>query len=524
MKNSYDYIVIGAGSSGAVIASRLSENPNNQVLLIEAGETFENIEDMPDVIKKGMATGADWTGNLAVGTEYDWKYNAISNPEFKNMGVPRGKVIGGTSSINGQVFVRAIPEDFENWKNTGLDDWSFEDCLKYFIKLENDLDFENEYHGNDGPIPVRRHKLDTLLQDQLTFYETVKDMGFPETEDHNMPFSEGVGPLPLNNPHGIRWSTGICYVMPALFRDNFKVLSNSKCKKIIVENGIQIGILLENDEIYEAGEIIISAGAVESPKLLLNSGIGDKEEITNYGLEHIHQLKGVGKNLRDHPAVELVWKSTEKLLDQLTDVGAQKVALRYTSNNSKDRLDMISVMRFQPGGISKDDLHFRTSDFGESRIAITTGLFLAKSSGELTLNPKDHYSYPIINYNYLSNDYDLQRLIEGVKFNFEIARNSNFDSFRGDLVEPIPQALEDEKILIKWIKSKVHTMHHISGTCKMGNESDDFAVVNKHAKVFGIEGLRVVDCSIMPDCVRANTNATAIMMGEKISDHIMHGD
>ena len=309
MKNSYDYIVIGAGSSGAVIASRLSENPNNQVLLIEAGETFENIEDMPDVIKKGMATGADWTGNLAVGTEYDWKYNAISNPEFKNMGVPRGKLIGGTSSINGQVFVRAIPEDFENWKNRGLDDWSFEDCLKYFIKLENDLDFENEYHGNDGPIPVRRHRLDTLLQDQLTFYQTVKDMGFPATEDHNMPFSEGVGPLPLNNPNGIRWSTGICYVMPALFRDNFKVLSNTKCKKIIIENGIQIGILLENDEVYEAGEIIISAGAVESPKLLLNSGIGNKEDITNYGLEHIHELKGVGKNLRKLSCVIKPFKS-----------------------------------------------------------------------------------------------------------------------------------------------------------------------------------------------------------------------
>jgi choline dehydrogenase len=524
LKNTYDYIVIGAGSSGAVIASRLSENPNNQVLLIEAGDTFEKIEEIPDVIKKGMSTGADWTGNLAVGTEYDWKYNALSNSEFKNMAVPRGKLIGGTSSINGQVFIRAIPEDFENWKNRGLDNWSFEECLKHFIKLENDLDFKNEFHGNDGPIPIKRHKLDTLLKDQLTFYETVQEMGFPTTEDHNNPFSEGVGPLPLNNPNGIRWSTGICYVLPALYRDNFTVLSNSICKKIIIDNDIQIGVMLENDEIYEADEIIVSAGAVESPKLLLNSGIGDKEEINNYDYEHVHQLKGVGKNLRDHPAVELVWKSSEKLLDELTDVGAQKVALRYTSENSKDRLDMISVMRFQPGGISKDDLHFRSSDFGESRIAITTGLFLAKSSGELTLNTKDPYSQPVINYNYLSNDYDLQRLIEGVKFNFEIARNSNFDSFRGDLIEPIGQALEDEKILIKWIKSKVHTMHHISGTCKMGIESDDFAVVDKHAKVFGIKGLRVADCSIMPDCVRANTNATAIMIGEKISDHILDGD
>ena len=522
--NIYDYIVIGAGSSGAVLASRLSENPNNNVLLIEAGDSFEKIQEIPDVIKNGMATGADWTGNLAVGTDYDWKYEGVSNEEFKNMGVPRGKVIGGTSSINGQVFIRAIPEDFQNWKSKGLDEWSFEDCLKYYIKLENDLDFNNEFHGNDGPIPVKRHSLDSLLQDQLTFYKTVQDMGFPTTNDHNMPFSEGVGPLPLNNVDGVRWSTAISYVIPALFRKNFTVLSNSICKKIIIKNGIQSGLILQNDETYHANEVIVSAGAVESPKLLLNSGIGNKEDISSIGLEHHHQLKGVGKNLRDHPAVELVWKSSEKLLDELTDVGAQKVALRYTSQESLDRLDMISVMRFQPGGISKDDLHFRSSDFGESRIAITTGLFLAKSHGDLTLDSTNPLGSPNINYNYLSNEYDVKRLIEGVKFNYEIARNSNFDTFRGDLIEPVPEALEDEKILIHWIKSKVHTMHHISGTCKMGEESDEMAVVDKYGKVHGLEGLRVVDCSIMPDCVRANTNATAIMIGEKISDHIKNGD
>ena len=267
-----------------------------------------------------------------------------------------------------------------------------------------------------------------------------------------------------------------------------------------------------------------SAGAVESPKLLLNSGVGDKDSLSKIGIEHAHQLPGVGLNLSDHPAVELVWKSSEKLLDQLSDVGAQKVALRYTSENSDDRLDMISVMRFQPGGISKDDLHFRSSDFGESRIAITTGLFLAKSHGKLSLNPEDPKNSPIINYNYLNNDYDTERLIKGIKLNYEIARNSKFDPFRGDLIEPLPEALEDEKLLRYWINSKVHTMHHISGTCKMGSEDDENAVTNKYGKVHGIEGLRVVDCSIMPDCVRANTNATAIMMGEKISDHIKLGD
>ena len=524
MKKIFDYIVIGAGSSGGVIASRLSENPNNKVLLIEAGNSFENVDEIPDVLKKGMATGADWTGNLAVGTKFDWKYEGISNEEFKNMGVPRGKVIGGTSSINGQVFIRAIPEDFENWKNKGLDDWSYEECLKYYIKLENDLDFNNEFHGNEGPIPVMRHKIDTLLEDQLTFYESVQEMGFPVTEDHNLPFSEGVGPLPLNNVNGMRWSTGISYVIPAIYRDNLEVLSNTICEKIIIDNGIQRGVILKNGNVIEGNEIILSAGAVESPKLLLNSGVGDKDSLSKIGIEHAHQLPGVGLNLSDHPAVELVWKSSEKLLDQLSDVGAQKVALRYTSENSDDRLDMISVMRFQPGGISKDDLHFRSSDFGESRIAITTGLFLAKSHGKLSLNPEDPKNSPIINYNYLNNEYDTERLIKGIKLNYEIARNSKFDPFRGELIEPLPEALEDEKLLRHWINSKVHTMHHISGTCKMGSEDDENAVTNKYGKVHGIEGLRVVDCSIMPDCVRANTNATAIMMGEKISDHIKLGD
>ena len=210
--------------------------------------------------------------------------------------------------------------------------------------------------------------------------------------------------------------------------------------------------------------------------------------------------------------------------DNLTDVGAQKVGLRYTSSNSKDRLDMISVMRFQPEGISPDNLHFERSDFGKTRVGITTGIFLAKSSGKLSLNKLDPRNHPDLNYNYLSNENDFQRMIEGVKFNFEIARNSNFDSFRKDLIAPLPEALEDDKLLKKWISSKVHTMHHISGTCKMGNTDDDFSVVDKHGKVIGIEGLRIADCSIMPDCVRANTNATAIMIGEKISDHIKNGD
>ena len=523
MKKIYDYIIIGSGSSGGVLASRLSENSNNQVLLIEAGNTFETVDDIPDVLKKGMATGADWSGNLAVGTQFDWKYKAISNEKFKNMGVPRGKVIGGTSSINGQVFIRAIPEDFENWKNKGLDDWSYEECLKYYIKLENDLDFNNEFHGNEGPIPVMRHKIDTLLEDQLTFYESVQEMGFPVTEDHNLPYSEGVGPLPLNNVNGMRWSTGISYVIPALHRDNLEVLSNTICEKIIIDNGIQRGVILKDGNVFEGNEIILSAGAVESPKLLLNSGVGDKDSLSNIGINHVHQLPGVGLNLSDHPAVELVWKSSEKLLDQLSDVGAQKVGLRYTSENSDDRLDMMSVMRFKPAGVSNEE-YIINSDSKESNIAITTGLYLAKSHGKLSLNPENSKGSPIINYNYLNNDYDTERLINGIKLNYEIARNSKFDSFREDLIEPFPEALEDEKLLRYWINSKVHTMHHISGTCKMGSEDDENAVTNKHGKVHGIEGLRVVDCSIMPDCVRANTNATAIMMGEKISDHIKFGE
>ena len=524
MNKYYDYIIIGAGSSGAVLASRLSENPNNKILLIEAGNTFERIDQIPGVLLNGMSTGADWTGNLAIGTEFDWQYKAVSNPEFKDMGVPRGRVAGGTSSINGQVFLRAIPEDFENWKNGGLEDWSYEQCLKYFIKQENDLDFQNEYHGNNGPIPVKRHSLDSLLVDQMSFYNTVKEMGYKATEDHNLPYSEGVGPMPLNNSNGIRWSTGICYLLPALERENLDVLSNKICKKILIENGKQIGLQLYDDEVFEGNEIIISTGAVESPKLLMLSGIGNKSEFENYNIKHLHQLKGVGQNLRDHPAVELRWNADDLLNNDLSDVGAQKVGLRYTSSKSKDRLDMVSVMRFQPKEMNPDSLHFEKTDFGNTRVAITTGIFLAKSSGNLSLNKQDHKKYPKINYNYLSNEYDMERLIEGVKLNFEIARNSNFDSFRKELIAPLPEAFENDKLLRKCILSKVHTMHHISGTCKMGSINDEFSVVDKYAKVIGIEGLRIADCSIMPDCVRANTNATAIMIGEKISDHIKNGD
>ena len=518
----YHAIVIGGGSAGAAVAARLSENPRRSVMLIEAGNDYPDFNAIPDDIKLGLGTGADF---FNIDDRHNWAFTARANADAPPMDVPRGKVMGGTSAINGQVFLRAIPDDFAHWTALGNPEWRYEDALPFYRKLETDLDFQDDFHGGNGPIIAKRHKIQDLLPDQLAFYNACLDAGFPPNPDHNHPDATGVGPYALNNPNGIRWSSALGYINPARHRLNLTIRPNCAVKRILLANNSApdnadsadnpplraVGVEAESGgETFAlfADQIILSAGAIGSPHILMLSGVGDPHELQAAGVIPRHPLPGVGKNLRDHPGVNIRWRCRPNFPVPPEGVGAQKVALRYTAPNSNLRNDMIKVMRFNSE---------------ERTLLMTVGLYLAQSAGTLRLASPDWRDQPTLDYNYLSHPEDTRRVREGVRLALRLSEHPAFADIIDALIDPTPETIESDAALDAWIRQRASTMHHISCTAKMGPASDPLAVVDHHGRIRGIAALRVADASIMPDCPRANTNVTAIMIGERIADFIARG-
>ncbi len=510
MANSkYDVIVVGAGSAGAILATRLSEDSDRKILLVEAGHDYPNIDELPDEIRQGHATGTDMT--IDPDGEHNWAFTGKATSLHSDMMVPRGKITGGTSAINGQVYLRAIPEDFDSWVEAGNDEWSYEKTLPYMNKLENDLDITDQYHGNDGPIIVRRYKPDELVDDQAAFIEAVTDAGFAKTEDHNHPASSGVGPLPLNNPDGIRWSTAMGYLTMSRDRPNFTISADSHTTRVLIEDKKAVGIEYEkNGELKQAfaDEVVLSAGPIGSPHLLMLSGLGRREQLEAVGIDVIADMRGVGQNLRDHPSAHVRWRAEDNFPMPDVEVGPQKVALRYTARDSELRNDMIAVMRWNSTN---------------REFLMSVGLYLAKASGEMRLVSSDSHVQPELDYHLLDHPYDLERMRAGVHMHLEFGEHPAYKGILKEVIDPLPADLESDDTLDNWLLRSAATMHHISCTARMGDESDPMAVVDQYGRVHGIEGLRVCDLSIMPDCPRANTNSPAMTIGERIADFMKSG-
>jgi choline dehydrogenase len=515
----FDYIIVGAGSAGCVLANRLTENPANRVLLLEAGgKDWHPFIHMP----AGLAKLIDLE-------HINWGFETEPQAHLdgRRLYWPRGKVLGGSSSINAMCYCRGHRRDYDSWAESGAPGWGFEDVLPYFRKSEDQELGASEYHGAGGPLSVQNLRHTNPLSG--VFIEAATQAGHERTDDFNGPRQRGFGYYQVTQRNGRRWSTAAAYLRPARKRPNLTVSTHSYATRVVLEGGRAQALEYRRRgqaRTARAGRIILSAGAINSPQLLMLSGIGPADALRSAGIDPQHELPGVGRNLQDHLDVCTLVHCLQKITyDQLSDV---LVGLRYLfgrkgpgSSNIAEAGGFV-VSRHAPDHRPDIQMHFVPAfldDHGRNILpghgmTIHACTLRPESRGELTLQSGDPEAAPLLQPNYLDHEYDRRMMLECVRLSREIFAQAAFEPYAGAELYP-GEGVDTDEAVSNFIRRKAETIYHPIGTCKMG--VDDMAVVDPELKVRGLEGLFVVDASVMPTLVSGNTNAPTIMIAEKFS-------
>lgn len=526
-KLDFDYVVIGAGSAGCVLANRLSANPANDVALLEAGgkDNYPWIH-IPIGYFKTLHN-----------PKYDWCYRTEPDPGLNGRSLewPRGKVLGGSSSINGLLYIRGQKEDYDLWRQLGNIGWGFDDVLPYFVKSESNENGSDAYHGADGPLAVSNIRVKRGVTD--AFIESAASIGIPKSDDFNGESQEGVGYFQLTKKNGLRWSSAKAYLKPARSRQNLSVVTHALARRIVFEGKKAVGVEISRngkiETIRARKEVILSAGAIGSPQILQLSGVGPASVLKEQGIDVLSELKGVGENLQDHLQIRSVYKTSEKTLNDEANswfgqvmIGAQYMLQRRgpmamgvsqvcAFARSDEALDVPDI-QFHIQPLSTDNPGHGLHKF--SAFTSSVCQLRPESRGHVHINSADPEAYPKIFANYLATETDCSVAIRGVRLGRKIAKANPLASMITDEHEPGWNLESDDEIL-DWVRNRATTIYHPTSTCKMGN--DDMSVVDNRLKVHGFDGLRVADASIMPTLVSGNTNAPSIMIGEKASDLVL---